>query len=114
MEEIRPRKGAKDYKELNRVWPKLANVYQRIALGNGTALNIGMFWLESSIGNPTPKTLFVGVEGFGAYTFDGPIVWTYLAEKIKGLMEWDYRNLADFLNVQLERGIIVQGRYPYD
>jgi hypothetical protein len=44
--------------------------------------------------------LFVGVEGFGAYTFHGYTHRAYVREKL-GLPQWEAQNLADFINAQL-------------
>lgn len=108
MEEIRP----KNREMIEEIWPKMmpptdVPVYCRVALGNATALNIGMFWTYDEDG----RNLFVGIEDFGAYIFTGFIHWSYLEEKIRGLMQWDYMNLADFLNVQLGRIGEKQGKY---
>jgi hypothetical protein len=66
-----------------------------------------MFW----VGEGEEEVLFVGVEDFGAYTFSRDIAWEYLGEKIPGLMRWDYKNLADFLNRQLGITGEPQGQY---
>jgi hypothetical protein len=106
MEEMRPRAG----ENIEDIWDDHMHDFQsgyfRVALGDGTAFNIGMVWVYDG----EDRRLFVGVEGHGAYTFSKGVHYSYLMEKLK-LFEWDAMNLADFLNRQLGRTGPAQGKY---
>jgi len=79
--------------------------YGELPLGNGTLFTVGAFELGFD------GRLFVGIEGHGAYTFNGFVSWNYAAEKL-GLLEGDARNVADWINAQLNINIIGSGRGP--
>jgi len=114
METIRPTNGA----SIGEIWDDYMTedreldptFYASVALGNGTQLTIGMFWADPE--QDGDETLFVGIEGFGAYSFNRKVDYGYLGSKIRGLMDWDYKNIADFINRQL--GLMMekpQGEY---
>jgi hypothetical protein len=108
MEEMRPTPG----ETIEDIWPdvigpsKSETSYVRVALGNGTAYNIGMMWVEED----GETVLFFGLIDKGAYTFSRFVHWTYAKEKL-GLLGWDAQNLADFINRQLGLTGKPQGRY---
>lgn len=69
--------------------------YGAVALGNKTMFKFGMFWVDNK-----PITLFVAIEGHGAYTFRNPVQSGYVQGKLNLLRE-DAGNVADFINAQL-------------
>ncbi len=82
--------------------------FGRVALGNGTAFDIGMMWVDRD----GETVLLVSVIDFGAATFSQYIHYTYAMEKL-GLREWDARNLSDFINCQLGLREKPQGKYEH-
>lgn len=78
------------------VFPKLIYpFYGEVSLGNSTAYKMGVFK------NPDGR-LFLGIEGKGAYVFSGWCHWSYVQEKLSIRWENDARNVADFINCQLD------------
>lgn len=108
MDELRPNAG----NDIKDIWPDLESVtldggvYVRIALGNGTAYNVGLHWVDED----GEDVLLVSVIDKGAYTFSGMVHYSYAMEKLN-LLNWDAMNLADFINVQLGLTGKPQGKY---
>lgn len=75
-------------------WPKIAlNGIYELNLGNGTQFSVFLMW---------PGVFYcLGIEGVGAFHFSTSVHWEYAAEKLN-LGEADARNIADFINAQLE------------
>ena len=78
--------------------------YGDVSLGNFTQYKVGIFRCAN-------RRLFVGVEGNGAYTFEGWCHYGYVAEKLGLKFEGDARNMADFINCQLGIEHKQQGTY---
>jgi len=112
MDEIRPSEGA----DIKDIWEDYMfstgktndTFYGRIALGNGTAYDIGMMWVDPERDGDT--SLLVSIVDKGAYTFSRDVHWSYAMEKLR-LLKWDAENLADFINRQLGLSGKPQGHY---
>ena len=107
MEELRPVRGT----EIRDIWPLIilkgpAGVFNRLALGNGTAYTVGMMWVKEG----GEDALLVSVLDKGAYTFSDQVHYQYVKEKLH-LLEWDAKNLADFINRQFGFAGKPQGEY---
>jgi len=97
-------------------WPKIVNSYffpqcHWIDLGNGTMFRIGAFYTTPNFGGPR-EGLFVSIEDKGSFLFaiDFAISFQYVSERLN-LMEPDARNIADWINAQLEHDVNQQGIY---
>jgi hypothetical protein len=82
---------------------KTSSFYGEVDLGDGTSLKIGMFWVNDT-------RLFVGIEGYGAYTFGTYVDPSYAYEKLIH-NKIDAGNLSDFINTQLDENYYEAGRY---
>lgn len=88
--------------------------YGDLCLGNMTMYRACVRWVRGG------KLLFVGLEGYGAWSFerDSMAAHIYVIEKLGGLNTQDSCNLADFINDQMvglpdDMKEIRQGTYRY-
>jgi hypothetical protein len=77
-----------------------------VALGNMTQYEIMAVRLSSAF-------IFIGIQGRSCYTFTGFAHKDYVKARLHLRYELDARNLADFINAQIDNDYAVQGAYTY-
>ena len=89
-------------------WPDLGKLYYgKVALGN-----VSMFTMMIYRPSHYPS-LFIAIEGKGAYSFGAPVAPGYVQEKLS-IPLGDAKNVADLITSQLMKPTIKFGRYLPD
>lgn len=81
-----------------------ASFWGSVALGNSTQHTFVLLVRDSSV-------LVVAYLGGGCYEFQGYAHWGYVMEKMGIQFEGDARNIADFINCQMDKAWLPQGKY---
>lgn len=87
------------------VFPRLETGVYQVCLGNSSMFDIGIIVFDRGV--------FVGIYGYGAYSFAVRVDAGYAQDKLKLKFKGDAANIADLINDQLyEPGSIErQGEY---
>jgi len=104
-DEYGSQRAYKDSERKEKRWDKVdLPFYGDVSLGNGSQYRISIFNIPDKTG------IVFGIENKGCYTFSRYVHWTYAHEKLN-LHKEDAKNIADFINAQLDVVSDDQGVY---